>query len=146
DGAQCALYRNLGGGKFADVSEDDGVKVLENDGIGAGERHLPVAMSVGVCVRDPDGDGWPDILVANDTVRNFFFHNVPAPGGGRMFEEKGVYVNAAYAEGKPRGAMGIDWGEYLPGRYGVVIANFADEPLTFLSVADTNPEKLRFRI
>src|SRR5207248_5537853 len=55
------------------------------------------------------------------------------------------YVNVAYAEGKPRGAMGIDWGEYLPGRFGVVIANFADEPLTFLSVADANPEKLRFR-
>src|SRR5207237_8092331 len=39
----------------------------------------------------------------------------------------------------------IDGGEYVPGRFGVVIANFGDEPLTFLSVADANPEKLRFR-
>ena len=34
--------------------------------------------------------------------------------------------------GQARGGMGIDWGEFAPGRYGLVIANFADEPLTFL--------------
>jgi hypothetical protein len=80
--------------------------------------------------------------VANDTVRNFFFHNVPAPGGGRKFEEIGQSIGVAYADGKARGAMGIDWGEYLPRKNGLVIANFANEPLTFLTMPD--PARLRF--
>jgi hypothetical protein len=50
--------------------------------------------------------------------------------------EKGQEAGAAYAEARARGAMGIDWGEYLPGRRGAVIANFANEPITFLTVAD----------
>jgi hypothetical protein len=54
----------------------------------------------------------------------------------------GLFVNVAYAEGRARGAMGIDWGEYLPGKQGAVIANFANEPLTFLTMPD--PKKIRF--
>src|SRR5262245_35611384 len=144
EGAQCLLFRNVDGKRFEDVTEAAGIKVVEKEGTDAGARERPVAKALGVVICDPDGDGWPDLLVANDTVRNFFFHNVPAPGGGRRFEEKGIFANAAYAEGKPRGAMGIDWGEYMPGRHGAVIANFANEPLTFLSVADPDPQRLRF--
>ncbi|MCI0700010.1 MAG: CRTAC1 family protein [Planctomycetia bacterium] len=145
EGSQCVLYRNLGGGKFADVSDLTGIKVVEKEGTDKGARERPVAKSLGVITCDPDGDGWPDLIVANDTVRNFFFHNLPAEDGERKFEEKGLYVNVAYALGKPRGAMGIDWGEYLPGQYGAVIANFADEPITFLSVANADAQRLRFR-
>jgi enediyne biosynthesis protein E4 len=139
EGSQCQLYRNLGNCKFQDVTEPAGIKVVDPV-INAPAR--PVAKSLGVAVCDVDGDGWPDLIVANDTVRNFFFHNVPAPGGGRKFEEKGLFVNVAYAEGRARGAMGIDWGEYLPGKRGAVIANFANEPLTFLTMPD--PKKIRF--
>jgi hypothetical protein len=86
-----------------------------------------------VVVCDPDADGWPDLVVANDTVRNFFFHNRPGPDGSRVFHEVGYPIGVAYAdEGKPRGGMGIDWGEFAAGRSAVVIANFANEPLTFL--------------
>ncbi len=145
EGSQCSLYRNLGGGKFEDVSEAAGVRVIEKEGTDAKAKDRPVGKSLGVIICDPDGDGWPDLIVANDTVRNFFFHNVPAPGGGRRFEEKGLLVNVAYADGAARGAMGIDWGEYAPGKYGAVVANFANEPITFLTVADNNPAKLRFR-
>jgi hypothetical protein len=144
EGAQCRLYRNIDGQRFEDVTEAAGVKVVEKEGTAATARERPVAKSLGVVICDPDNDGWPDLLVANDTVRNFFFHNVAAPSGGRRYEEKGLFANAAYAEGKPRGAMGIDWAEYLPGKFGCVIANFANEPITFLTVADTNPQKLRF--
>jgi hypothetical protein len=133
DGAQCTLFRNLGGGKFEDVSARAGIEVTEKEGTDANARKRPAGKSLGVTVRDADGDGWPDIFVANDTVRNFFFHNVAAPDGTRRFEEVGQSSGAAYAdEGKPRGGMGIDWGEFAPGRAAAVVANFANEPLTLL--------------
>lgn len=144
EGSQCSLYRNLGDGKFADVSEAAGVTVVAPEGTGPDARQRPVAKSLGVTICDPDRDGWPDLLVANDTVKNFFFHNVASPDGSRRYEEKGEFVNAARAEGQVRGAMGIDWGEYLPGKRGVIIANFANEPITFLTVQNPDPTRLRF--
>jgi enediyne biosynthesis protein E4 len=133
DGAQCALYRNVDGTRFEDVSEKAGITVTEKEGTDANARVRPVGKSLGVVVCDADGDGWPDLIVANDTVRNFFFHNVAGPDGSRRFEEKGFPIGAAYAdEGKPRGGMGIDWGEFAPGRHAAVVANFANESLTLL--------------
>jgi hypothetical protein len=129
DGTQCVLYHNIDGKRFEDVSAQAGVQVF-----GPGERGsaLGVAKALGVVVCDLDDDGWPDLVVANDTVRNFFFHNVPGPNGTRRFEEKGLSAGLAFAETGARGGMGIDWGEYRPGNSAVVIANFADEPCTFL--------------
>ena len=135
-GAQCTLYRNAGGGKFVDVSKNAGILVEEKEGTAAGAKVRPVGKSLGVLVCDADGDGWPDVLVANDTVRNFFFHNVPGPNGTRTFEEKGLPIGAAYADsGAPRAGMGIDWGEFAPGRLAAVVANYANEPLTFFEKA-----------
>jgi hypothetical protein len=138
DGAQCTLYRNVDGKAFADVSAEAGVIVTEKDGTAATARDRSVGKSLGVVVCDADGDGWPDLVVANDTVRNFFFHNVAGPDGKRKFEEKGYPIGAAYAdEGRPRGGMGVDWGEFAPDRFAVVVANFANEPLTLLEKSRT---------
>lgn len=142
EGNQCGLYRNKGDGTFEDVGEAAGVRVFEAEGTGADARRRPVAKALGVILYDADGDGWPDVIVANDTVRNFFFHNVPDGKGGRKFEEKGLSAGVAYAEATVRGAMGIDVGEYRPGRPGVLIANFANEPNTFLVLS--NPKRLLF--
>ena len=142
EGGQCALYRNVGGGKFEDVSEAAGVLVFEQEGTDPKARKRPVAKSLGVVLCDADGDGWPDLLVANDTVRNFFFRNVadPQAPGGRKFAEVGFEAGAAYAEGgQPRGGMGIDWGEYRPGKFAAVVANFANEPDTFLRLDSRSP-------
>jgi hypothetical protein len=125
EGAQCVLYRNLDGQSFEDVSAKAGIQVR-------GPLNYAVGKALGVVVCDPDEDGWPDIIVANDTVRNFFFHNTGRAG----FDEIGEMVGVAYAEGKARGAMGIDWGEYRPGVFGLLIGSFADEPNTLLRLDD----------
>jgi hypothetical protein len=130
-GTQCQLLRNVDGKRFEDVSAAAGVHVTGPAG--------PVGKALGVVVCDPDGDGWPDIVVANDTVRNFFFHNVPDPGGGRRFEEVGMSAGIAYADGRPRGGMGIDAGEVAPGVLAVLIANFSGEPNSLFRLDRRNP-------
>ncbi len=122
----CVLYRNIDGKRFEDVSAAVGIRVTENGS--------PVGKALGVCVCDPDRDGWPDIIVACDTTRNLFFHNVATPEGGRRFEEIGLTANVAYAEGRPRGGMGIDSAEIHPDMLGIVIANFSNEPNTLLQL------------
>jgi hypothetical protein len=138
EGAQCSLYHNLGNGRFEDVSARAGIHVFDQEGVGAQARKRSVCKALGVFVCDLDDDGWPDIIVANDTVRNFFFHNK----GDGTFEEMGMLSGVAYAEGKARGAMGVDGTQYRPGRFGVVLANFADEPATFLRL--DQPKQLLF--
>src|SRR6266700_7146199 len=88
-----SLYRNNGDGTFTDVSEPTGIA-----------SHLGKGM--GVAVADFDGDGWPDIFVANDKAPNFLFHNI----GGKKFEEIGEIAGVAVsADGKPLSSMGVDF-------------------------------------
>jgi hypothetical protein len=134
-GTQCSLYRNLGGGRFKDVSEEAGIRVVDGKG-------KAVAKALGVVACDVDGDGWPDLFVANDTARNFFFHNEPDGNGGRKFVEMGLKAGVALAaDGDARGAMGIDWAEYRQGQSALLIANFAKEPNSLLR---KDPDRLMF--
>ncbi len=113
------LYRNEGGGTFSDVSSECGIQVV-NPATG-----VPMAKSLGLTFADLEDDGWIDVLVANDTVQNFVFHN----RGDRTFEEIGASSGMGYdSAGKARGAMGIDSGLFRnDGALGVAIGNFANE-------------------
>jgi hypothetical protein len=130
-GTHCQLYRNLGNGRFANVTRKAGIEVDSDTG-------SPVGKALGVITGDLDEDGWPDIVVANDTVRNFLFHNQQSGA----FREIGQEAGVAFAEGLTRGAMGIDWGEYRPGQCALVIGNFANEPDTLLRLDE--PKRLLF--
>jgi enediyne biosynthesis protein E4 len=125
-GTRCYLYRNRRNGTFEDVSGKAGVEVTQ--------RGEAVGKSLGVIACDVDEDGWPDVVVANDTERNFFFHNVPVgSSGARRFREIGEATGVAFADRHARGAMGIDWGPGgVGGKNALLIGNFADEPDTLL--------------
>ena len=87
------LYRNSGNGKFEDVSRETGIAA-----------HIGKGMSAGVA--DYDGNGFMDVFVTNDSVRNFLFRNLD----GQRFEEVGVQSGVAFtADGIPVSSMGLDF-------------------------------------
>lgn len=116
------LYRNDGQGRFSDVSAVAGVRVANPD------TGLAIGKGLAVMVDDLNEDGWPEIVVANDTVRNFLFLNRQ----GR-FEEAGVEAGLAFDNsGNATGAMGIDGASYANDvEYAVAIGNFANEMTSF---------------
>ena len=124
------LYRNEGNGRFSNVSAQSGVQVV-NPATG-----LPMAKSLGVSPVDLDSDGWMDLVVANDTVQNFVFHN----NGDGTFREIGGESGVAYDRfGSTRGAMGIDTARLQDANsLAISIGNFANE-MTALYVSSRDP-------
>jgi len=119
EGSFPSLYRNDGNGKFTDVSEASGIQI-KNPATGR-----PVAKSLAVAPVDADNDGWIDLIVANDTVQNFFFNNQH----NGTFKEIGARSGVAFdAYGLARGAMGIDSARFRnDDALGIAIGNFANE-------------------
>ncbi|MCB1552997.1 MAG: CRTAC1 family protein, partial [Xanthomonadales bacterium] len=105
-------------GTFDEVGAEAGIHVVQADG-------APVGKGLALLTEDLDGDGWIDVIVANDTVRNFVFRNRAGAG----FEEVGESWGLAYdRNGMATGAMGIDLAEpYGDGRAAIAIGNFANE-------------------
>ena len=93
EGTTNRLYRNLGGGRFADVSEQSGIA-----------KHKGKGMAVSVA--DYDGDGFPDLFVTNDKIPNFLFHNLR----NGKFEEVAFDAGVALGDtGVEMSAMGTDF-------------------------------------
>jgi hypothetical protein len=95
---------------------------------------LPEGKTLGVAPVDYDGDGWIDLFVANDTDRNFLYHNL----GNGQFEEIGSLEGIAYdRNGKSTSAMGIDAAWFRnDADLGVGIGNFANEMSSLFVTAD----------
>ena len=115
EGESCRLYRNRDGGRFDDVSAEAGVL-------------NPAGKSLGVAVADFNEDGWPDIVVANDTYQNFLYLN----DGDGTFTDVALQAGIALDEfGRARAGMGIDVADVSSeGRLSIAIGNFSREPLS----------------
>jgi len=111
-GTSSKLYHNLGGGKFEDVTQKAGLAD-------------PTSKSLGVAVLDYNGDGWPDLFVANDTQPNKLYRNQQ----NGAFKEEGLTAGVAFGEdGVARGAMGVDAADYdRCGRPHLAVGNFANQ-------------------
>jgi hypothetical protein len=100
-----ALYHNVpgpdGGRRFADVTRQAGLRA-------AGRDDGDYGKGLGVVLVDVDGDGRPDVYVANDTSGNFLYRNVSRPGRPR-FDDVGFRLGVARGgSGAPTGSMGVD--------------------------------------
>jgi len=111
-GDTCWLFHNRGNGTFEDVTATSGVFDSSSK-------------SLGVAMLDYDQDGWPDLLVANDTQPNKLYKNLR----NGKFKDVAVEAGLAFStEGKARAGMGVDVADFEnSGNPGIAITNFDNE-------------------
>jgi hypothetical protein len=106
------LFHNRGDGTFEDVTARAGLLAAYGPGLG-------------VVADDFDGDGWPDLYVANDKSGNQLWINQR----DGTFKEVALMAGCALSpDGKPQASMGIDAGDYDgDGRDDLVMDNLTGE-------------------
>ena len=85
------LLENDGSGRFTDVSDTSGISSVTGTGLASASTDL-------------DGDGWPDIFVANDKTPDRLWIN---QGDGTFKEEAGIRGCAMGLDGSPRAGMSV---------------------------------------
>ncbi|MGI8671441.1 MAG: CRTAC1 family protein [Luteitalea sp.] len=113
-GSTSWLFRNLGNGRFADITATAGLFDVTGKALGA-------------TLLDHDQDGWPDLFIANDTVPNRLYRN----NRDRTFTELGLQSGVAFSsDGRARAGMGVDAADVdNSGRVSVAVTNFSGEML-----------------
>src|SRR5579864_44754 len=111
-GTSVRVWHNLGNGRFEDATRASGL----------GD---PTSKSLGIAILDANNDGWPDILIANDTQPNKLYLNKK----DGTFEERGVAAGIGFSEdGVARAGMGADAADYdRSGHASLIISNFANQ-------------------
>ncbi len=125
------LFHNKGNGVFEDVTAKAGMADA-------------TSKALGVVMLDYDNDGWPDLLVTNDTQANKLYRN----NHDGTFTENAFSAGVAFSDaGKARAGMGADAADYDgSGKQGLVIGNFTNESLALYHneggglFADKGPE------
>jgi len=119
-GAGDRFYRNLGDGRFEDATLAAGLGGANGKGLG-------------VLFTDLDGDGAPDLYVANDLTQNHLFRN---DGNGR-FESRSIFSGAAFnVDGKAEAGMGLALGDVdRDGDPDLAVSNFDVETNTLYANA-----------
>jgi hypothetical protein len=88
-------YRNNGDGTFTDVSKESGIAGSPGKGLG-------------IAIHDFNRDGWPDVLIANDSFPQQLFRNDKG-----TFTEVALTLGIAYDEdGRVFAGMGVDFADY----------------------------------
>ncbi|MFN8095733.1 MAG: CRTAC1 family protein [Vicinamibacteria bacterium] len=92
-----SIYRNLGGGRFEDVSRPAGFAAAAN------------GKGMGIAIADVNGDDRMDVFVANDTEPNFLYVN---QGGFRFVEQASLWGVDYNDRGETVSGMGADAKDY----------------------------------
>lgn len=145
-GLEHKLFRNNGDGTFAEVSKAAGLRAARTDAeyeqldwldSPARKRLRPAPDEVfdwfgaglGVLIVDVNGDGRPDIYVANDMRDNLLYLNRTRRRGAIQLEERGLSSGTARGMGgNPDASMGVDAADYDgSGRPSLWVTNYASE-------------------
>jgi hypothetical protein len=142
------LFHNNGDGTFTDVSKKAGLRgprapedyaelieaglpreSVETLHRGDTEGETRYGKGLGVLMMDLNGDGKPDLWVANDTVDKFLYMNRTKDRRRLLFEEKGMETGTARnGDGGPDGSMGMDGGDpFGLGRPSLWVTNYENE-------------------
>jgi len=114
EGDSNRLFHNNGDGTFTDVSERAGIA-------------NPPGRAMGVTVGDFDGDGWPDIYVANDQMESYLYHN----------NHDGTFTNVALEQNVAYGTNGD-----TPSAMGPIFADYDNHGALDLFVSDMRYHRL----
>ena len=111
-----ALYRNDGDGTFTDVSAQAGLRTAFGNGLG-------------LVFSDFDGDGYEDVFVANDGVKNQLWRNL---GDGRFRDEALARGCAVDLNGLEKAGMGTSAADFDDdGDEDLMVVNLSGEPDSF---------------